>query len=80
MFAGGEDRVGAIDEVARLGARLLLQTAIEAQASAFLEQERYERAAASEDARVGMHNGYCPAAVIILSRRNDQACAQRDMC
>ena len=43
VFAGGGDRVGAIEEVARLGARLLLRTAIEAEVSAFLEQERYER-------------------------------------
>ncbi|EID11353.1 transposase, mutator type, partial [Mycobacterium xenopi RIVM700367] len=41
MFAGGEDLAGAIEEVARLGARLLLQTAIEAEVSAFLGRDRY---------------------------------------
>ena len=63
VFAGGEDLAGAIERVAVLGARLLLQTAIEAEVSAFLGRERYERAAASEDARAGMRNGYCPTTV-----------------
>jgi putative transposase len=63
VFAGGEDLAGAIEEVARLGARLLLQTAIEAEVTAFLGRERYERAASSDDARVGMRNGYCPTTV-----------------
>ena len=54
VFAGGEDLAGAIEEVARLGARLLLQSAIEAEVAAFLGRER---AASSDDARVGMRNG-----------------------
>lgn len=33
MFAGGEDLPGAIEQVAVPGARLLLQTAIEAEVS-----------------------------------------------
>ena len=61
VFAGGEDLAGAIEQVARLGARLLLQSAIEAEVTAFLGRDRYQRAAAAgEDARVGMRNGYCP--------------------
>jgi transposase-like protein len=68
VFAGGEDLAGAIEEVARLGARLLLQTAIEAEVTAFLGRERYQRAAASEDARVGMRNGYCPTTVKTTAR------------
>jgi transposase-like protein len=63
VFAGGEDLAGAIEEVARLGARLLLQTAIEAEVTGFLGRERYARAAGSDDARVGMRNGYCPTTV-----------------
>ena len=63
VFAGGEDLAGAIEEVARLGARLLLQSAMEAEVTAFLGRERYERAASSDDARVGMRNGYCPTTV-----------------
>ena len=31
--------------------------------AAFLGRDRYERAAASEDTRVGMRNGYCPTTV-----------------
>ena len=63
VFAGGEDLAGAIEQVARLGARLLLQCAIEAEVTAFLGRERYARAAPSEDARAGMRNGYCPTTV-----------------
>ncbi|BCO33689.1 hypothetical protein H7H69_09735 [Mycobacterium heckeshornense] len=57
VFAGGEDLAGAIEEVARLGARLLLQTAIEAEVTAFLGRDRYQWAATCEDARAGMRNG-----------------------
>lgn len=60
VFAGGEDLAGAIEQVAVLGARLLLQTAIEAEVSAFLGRKRYERATAGEDARARKRNGYCP--------------------
>ena len=63
VFAGGEDLAGAIEQVARLGARLLLQSALEAEVSALLGRERYQRTAACEDARAGMRNGYCPVTV-----------------
>jgi putative transposase len=63
VFAGGEDLAGAIEQVAVLGARLLLQTAIEAEVTAFLGRDRYERTASCEDARAGMRNGYCPTTV-----------------
>jgi putative transposase len=63
VFAGGEDLSRAIERVARLGAQLLLQSALEAEVAAFLGRERYERAAGSEDARAGMRNGYCPTTV-----------------
>ncbi|BBN46565.1 MULTISPECIES: transposase [Mycobacterium] len=63
VFAGGEDLAGAIEEVARLGARLLLQTAIEAEVAAFLGRDRYQRTASCADARAGMRNGYCPTTV-----------------
>src|SRR3954471_14315139 len=59
VFAGGADLATAIEEVARIGARLLLQTAIESEATEFLRRERYARAACCEDARPGMRNGYC---------------------
>ena len=61
VFAGGEDLAGAIEQVAVLGARLLLQTAIEAEVAAFLGRDRYERAAPSEGCQGwGWRNGYCP--------------------
>jgi len=36
-FAGGADLAGAIEKVARLGAQLLLQAAIEGEVAAFLD-------------------------------------------
>ena len=44
--------------MARLGARLLLQTALEAEVSEFLRRNRYERRAVARDARAGSRNGY----------------------
>ena len=63
VFGGGEDLSRAIEQVAQLGARLLLQSALEAEVTAALGRERYQRAAACEDARVGMRNGYCPVTI-----------------
>jgi putative transposase len=40
VFAGGADLAIAIERVARVGARLLLQTALEAEVSEFLGRER----------------------------------------
>jgi putative transposase len=57
VFAGGEDLSRAIERVAQLGAQLLLQSALEAEVGAFLGRDRYERAAACEEPRVGMRNG-----------------------
>ncbi|BDB45515.1 hypothetical protein IWGMT90018_59610 [Mycobacterium kiyosense] len=54
VFAGGEDLAGAIEQVAVLGARLLLQAAIEAEVTAFLGRDRYERAAGSARLGAGM--------------------------
>jgi putative transposase len=63
VFAGGVDLASAVEEVARIGARLLLQTALEAEATEFLRRERYVRAAACEDARPGSRNGYCDTTI-----------------
>jgi putative transposase len=63
VFAGGEDLSRAIERIAQLGAQLLLQSALEAEVAAHLGRDRYERAAASEDPRAGMRNGYCPTTV-----------------
>ena len=58
VFAGGQDLARAIEEVARLGAQLLLQCAVEAEVAAFLGRNRYARLADVADARQGMRNGY----------------------
>lgn len=63
VFAGGGDLAGAVEQVARLGARLLLQAAMEAEVSQYLGRERYERLAGAEQAREGMRNGYCPTTI-----------------
>jgi putative transposase len=61
---GGERELGeVIEDVARLGARLIIQTALEAEVDAFLGRARYQRSAVVEDARPGMRNGYSPATV-----------------
>jgi putative transposase len=63
VFAGGVDLATAIEQVARLGAQLLLQTALEAEVTAFLGRDRYQRAATAEGAAEGMRNGYAPVTV-----------------
>ena len=63
VFAGGQDLARALEEVAQLGAQLLLQCAVEAEVAAFLGRERYARLAGTEDARQGMRYGYCPTTV-----------------
>ncbi len=60
VFAGSGDLAGAVEQVARLGAQLLLQAALEAEVSEFLGRERYSRQAGNDEAREGMRNGYCP--------------------
>jgi len=47
-----------LEQVARLGARLLLQTALEAEVTEFLCRNRYERRHLAADARAGSRNGY----------------------
>ena len=47
----------AIERVARLGAQLLLQSALEGEVSAFLGRDRYQRAAVAEEARAGIRPG-----------------------
>ncbi len=64
LFAGGGDLATVVEQVARLGARLLLQSALEAEVSEILGRERYARQGeAAEGAREGMRNGYCPTTI-----------------
>jgi hypothetical protein len=74
LFAGDRDLVEVLEDVARLGARVIIQTAVEAEVEAFLGRARYQRAAAagdSEDApvvRPGRRNGYSPTIVKAICR------------
>lgn len=47
-----------LEEVARLGAQLLMQAALEAEVTEFLGRGRYARVAQADDARPGSRNGY----------------------
>ena len=58
LFAEGRPLPEILEEVARLGAQLLMQAALEAEVTEFLGRDRYRRAAACEDARPGSRNGY----------------------
>lgn len=60
LFASERQLGDVLEEVARLGVRLLMQTAIEAEVTEFLGRERYAR---GERERAGSRNGYCPATI-----------------
>ncbi|MEV4579173.1 hypothetical protein AB0K16_38580, partial [Nonomuraea jabiensis] len=73
LFASDRDLVEVLEDVARLGARLIIQTAVEAEVDAFLGRARYQRvttvaAESSGDeeetlVRPGYRNGHCPTTV-----------------
>jgi transposase-like protein len=58
LFAQDKTLPEILEEVARLGAQLLMQAALEAEVTEFLGRNRYARAALAEDARPGSRNGY----------------------
>jgi putative transposase len=58
LFASEGDLRLVLEQVARLGARLLLQSALEAEVTEFLGRDRYERSASAENSREGSRNGY----------------------
>jgi putative transposase len=60
LFAQDRDLGEVLEDVARLGARLLLQTALEAEVTEFLGRERYAR---GERVRAGSRNGHAPTTV-----------------
>jgi putative transposase len=74
LFAQDKQLPEILEDVARLGAQLLMQAALEAEITEFLGRDRYQRAAACEDARPGSRNGYREVTVkttagpVILSR------------
>ncbi|MFI7706027.1 transposase [Nonomuraea sp. NPDC049480] len=72
LFTADRDLVEVLEDVARLGARLIIQTAVEAEVEAFLGRARYQRAATvtaadseKEDVvvRPGHRNGHCPTTI-----------------
>jgi len=61
LFADpGLDLAEAVEQVARLGARLILQTALEAEVTEFLGRDRYDR---GDRTRAGSRNGHRPVTV-----------------
>jgi putative transposase len=58
LFAQDRQLPEILEDVARLGAQLLMQAALEAEVTEFLGRDRYRRAAACDDARPGSRNGY----------------------
>ena len=63
LFDGSRELSEVIEEVARLGARLIIQIAVEAEVEVFLGRARYERTSQCPDARVGSRNGYCESTI-----------------
>jgi hypothetical protein len=63
LFGSGHDLAEVLEDVARLGARLIMQTALEAEVDEFLGRARYQRRAEAPEARVGSRNGFCPTTV-----------------
>jgi putative transposase len=63
LFDGSREISEVIEDVARLGARLIIQTAVEAEVDVFLGRARYQRRAEVPDARAGSRNGYCGATI-----------------
>lgn len=57
LFSSDQDLGDVLEEVARLGLRLLLQSALDAEITEFLGRERYSR---GERGREGSRNGHCP--------------------
>jgi putative transposase len=58
LFASGKQLPEILEDVARLGAQLLMQAALEAEITEFLGRDRYQRVAACAGARQGSRNGY----------------------
>ncbi len=63
LFDEGVNLAESLEQVARLGARLIIQTAVEAEVEEFLGRARYQRVWQVEDARAGSRNGFCPTTI-----------------
>jgi putative transposase len=58
LFASDRELPEILEEVARLGAQLLMQAALAAEVTEFLGRDRYQRAAAPLDGQPGARNGF----------------------
>ena len=63
LFAQDRPLREILEEVARLGAQLLMQAALEAEVGEFLGRDRYQRIAMTPDAQPGSRNGFRPVTV-----------------
>ncbi len=62
LFASERPLTEILEDVGRLGVRLVFQTAVEAEVEAFLDRGRYQRR--DEDSPAGSRNGYQPASTV----------------
>jgi putative transposase len=58
LFDGQRELGEIIEDVARLGARLIIQAAVEAEVEVFLGRARYQRKSDAPQARAGSRNGF----------------------
>ena len=63
LFDADRNLAEVLEDVARLGARLIMQTALEAEVDEFLGRARYQRRAEALEAKPGSRNGFCPTTV-----------------
>ncbi len=63
LFDGSRDLSEVIEDFARLGARLIIQAAVEAEVEVFLGRARYQRAADVPESRAGSRNGFCEVTI-----------------
>ena len=63
LFDGSRELAEIIEDVARLGARLIIQTAVEAEVEMFLGRARYQRKIEAPAARAGSRNGFSEVTV-----------------
>src|ERR1700757_5174310 len=76
LFASGKSLPEILEDVARLGAQLLMQAALEAEITEFLGRDHYQRVAACADARPGSRNGYREVTVKTTARAGAAVAAQ----
>ena len=63
LLHAGLGLAGMLEQVGRVGTRLIMQIAMESEVDAFLARSRYQRRAGLEQADPGFRNGYRPVTV-----------------